>query len=163
MPKDYNNEDIAKALDLLVSQQQLTREIVEDILNEISVSKDLHENYAILNTKVNALESMMSNCDRNRHSCFKRWEDILNDLYNKRDQRGKDIIELERKLVEKIQDAKDKNKKDQETCFNDNRLKLESLQEKVAYAGGKYGALTSLIITIVLLLLQWMYQHHGGK
>lgn len=157
---------------LIVKQQQVseqTNRLVQDMLADVRGAQSLGERIAILINRVETLE-------RGRTECMASVMAQLRDLDSKRELNKDRIAQVEQSLTQQVASLRSDLQKDLQRSDEELRDRLDDsvnpvekviseLREKIAFNAGKYGGLVALIISVLMMLVQWVLTHgaHSTK
>jgi len=158
---------------LLVKQQRVseqTNRLVESMVNDVSKAREQSEKIAILVNRVENLERSALEFDRRRTECVASVVEQFRDLEAKREQNKDRIAQLEQELTRQISSLKAEIGKEIQRSDEELRHGVEEavrpiqkdvsdLREKIAYNGGKYGGIVALVISLIMMLIQWVISH----
>lgn len=158
---------------LLVKQQRVseqTNRLVESMVSDVSKAREQSEKIAILSNRVENLERSMLDFDRRRTQCIASLVEQFRDLEMKREQNKDRICQVEQELTRQLLAcksdlAKEIQRSDEELrdrvdeSVNPVEKIISELREKIAFNAGKYGAMVALVISILMMLIQWVINH----
>lgn len=151
---------------LIVKQQQVseqTNRLVQDMLTDVRGAQNLGEKLAILINRVETLE-------RGRTECMGSVMAQLRDLDSKREFNKDRIAQVEQSCLQQLSSLKADLQKELQRSDEELRDRLDDsvnpvekviseLREKIAFNAGKYGGLVALIISMLMMLVQWVISH----
>ena len=157
---------------LIVKQQQVseqTNRLVQDMLADVRGAQSLGERIAILINRVETLEL-------GRTDCMASLMAQLRDMDSKRELNKYRIAQVEQSLTQQVASLRSDLQKDLQRSDEELRDRLDDsvnpvekviseLREKIAFNAGKYGGLVALIISVLMMLVQWVLTHgaHSTK
>ena len=143
-----------------VSEQ--TNQLVESMLQDVRKAREQSERLAILANRVETLERAQTDWDRKRTECMVSVNEQLRDLEVKREQNKDKIYELEQSLLNRLSTLKSEVHSDLKSAVDPVGSVVGELREKIAFSAGKYGAVVALVISMVMMLVQYLLTHHTG-
>jgi hypothetical protein len=144
-----------------VSEQ--TNRLVQSMLDDVRGAQQIGEKIAILINRVETIE-------RSHNECIVSITGQLRDLELKREQNKDRIAKLEQDLTCQMMDSRTEFTREIKRLDEGLRNRLDEsvnpmekiiaeLREKIAYSAGKYGAGVALIISLLMMLLQYILTH----
>lgn len=158
---------------LLVKQQRVseqTNRLIESMVSDVSKAREQSERLAILANRVENLERSSIEFDRRRTDCMASVVDQFRSLEAKREQNKDRIALLEQELTrqvlalkseftEKLQRSDEELRDKVDESVNPVESIVSELREKIAFNAGKYGGIVALVISILMMLIQWVISH----
>lgn len=157
-----NKDDISNILNLLAKQQLMSENIsklVESMVNEIGKFREQSERLAIVTNKMDGIEKIVSLCDARRSSCAQRISEQFTQFDNKREQNKDRIAHLEHEMgsaLPKLRNELENRIREHEKCVFQ---EFSSIRESIGFMAGKYGAVTAGAVSVVMLVLKWIFDH----
>jgi len=164
---------------LLLKQQRVseqTQRLVESMVGDVSKAREQSEKIAIMANRIETLERSAVDFDRKRVECIASMVEQFRDLEGKREQNKDRINQVEQEMFRQIAQAKSELTKEMARSEEELRHSIEDavdplekdmagLREKIAHIAGKYGGIVALVISIVMMIVQWVISHpaHPGK
>lgn len=162
-------------LSLLVKQQRLsenTSKLVESMVSDVGKFREHSERLAIVSNKLDTLEKVVSDYDRRRADCIQQVTDQFRESEVKREQNKDRTVALEQALANQVLTLRNDltaRLRDQEKDLlekidekHDETVEiLTTVREKVASLAGKYGAIVAGVVSIGMMILKWVIDHHG--
>lgn len=161
---------------LLVKQQRVseqTNRLVESMVSDVGKAREQSERIAILANRVDTLERSAMEIERKRTECIASVVEQFRDLDSKREQNKDRIAQVEQDLTRQIlalksEFARELQRSDEELrdrveeSVNPVESVISELREKIAFNAGKYGGIVALVISILMMLIQWVITHPAG-
>lgn len=158
---------------LLVKQQRVseqTNRLIKSMVSDVSKAREQSEKLAILANRVENLERASMEFERRRNDCIASVLEQFRAVEIKREENKDRIAQLERDLSRQIGSLKAEFAKELQRSDEELRDKLDEsvnpveslvseLREKIAFNAGKYGGIVALVISLLMMLVQWVITH----
>lgn len=158
---------------LLVKQQRVseqTNRLIESMVSDVGKAREQSEKLAILANRVENLERACMEFERRRTECIASVLDQFRAAEIKREENKDRIAQLERDLSRQMGSLKSEFAKELQRVDEEMRDRLDDsvnpvetlvseLREKIAFNAGKYGGMAALIVSLVMMLIQWVMTH----
>lgn len=166
MVKSDGDSAIQTLFELAVKQQTVseqTNRLVQSMLDDVRGAQQLGERLAILINRVETLE-------RGRTECMSSVMAQLRDLDLKREQNKDKINQVEQDLSRQLSTLKTELHMELKRSDEELRDKVDEtvdpvervigeMREKIAFNAGKYGGAVALIISLLMMLVQYVLTH----
>ncbi len=158
---------------LLVRQQRVSKQtnrLVESMIADVSKAREQSERIAILTNRIETVERTILDFDRKRSECIASMVDQMRELEAKREANKDRIAFVEQELTRQIAAIRSEFARELQRSDEEMREKVDQsvnpvesivaeLREKIAFNAGKYGGIVDLVISILMMLLQWVITH----
>lgn len=162
-------------LSLLLKQQRLsenTSRLVESMVSDVGRYREQSERLAIVSNKLDTLEKLVSDYDRRRIDCIQQVTEQFRQSEIKREQNKDRTVALEQALASEIASLRNElggKLREQEKEIlerieekhDEAAETMTKIRENIAALAGKYGAIVAGIVSIGLMILKWVIDHHG--
>lgn len=162
---------------LLIKQQRVseqTNRLIESMVSDVSKAREQSERLAILVNRVENIEKSQIEFDRRRVECVASVVDQFRDLDAKREANKDRIAQVEQELMKQISTMRSEIQKELQRSDEELRDKVEEsvnpverviseLREKIAFNAGKYGGIVALVISLLMMLMQYALTHPAPK
>lgn len=145
------DETLQAIYQLLLKQQKLaedTARLVDALVSDVGRTRDHSERLAIVMNRVDSIERMTAEWDRKRSECSSSVIQQIQQLETKREATKDRISQIELDLQRRMSDS-----------INPVEKAISELREKIAFNAGKYGGIVALIISVLMMLVQWVIGH----
>lgn len=167
---------LATILSLLVKQQRLsenTSKLVESMVSDVGKFREQSERLAIVSNKLDTLEKTVTDYDRRRADCIQQVTEQFRQSELKREANKDRTVALEQALSSQIASLKiemDGKLRAQEKDLikmmeekHDETIEvMTTIREKIATLAGKYGAIVAGVVSIGMMILKWIIDHHNA-
>lgn len=155
-------EQVFQALRDSQKVTERTSNLIESVLKDVQRMREQSETLAVIKSRLDALETLVREREKGCGPCQKDLEDQIRDLDKRREENKDRIAEVERLLATKIETVKEGLQAKMDKHEVESTGKFMTLSDKVSAQGGKYGAIASIVISLIFLALNWIL-HHGDK
>lgn len=165
---DDRENPLPTIFNLIVKQQAVseqTNRLVEGIMNDVSKVREQSERLAILVNRVETMERAVAELAKLRNDCVAGLTEQIKSLDQKREENKDRIAKVEQRISREISELRSDYMKDLDNQMNPVEAVISELREKVALNAGKYGGAVALVISLVMMLIQWVMSHppNGAK
>lgn len=162
-----NNRDdpLPTIFNLIVKQQRVseqTNRLMEGIMTDVSKVRDQSEKLAILINRVETIERSIADMAKLRNDCITSMTEKIKMLDEKREQNKDRISMLEQQFNRQMGEIRSDYMKDLDKQIDPVEAVISDLREKVAFNAGKYGGIVALVISLIMMLVQWVITHSAG-
>lgn len=159
---DDRENPLPTIFNLIVKQQAVseqTNRLVEGIMNDVSKVREQSERLAILVNRVETMERAVAELSKLRNDCVSGLTEQIKSLDQKREENKDRITQVEQRIGREISQLRSDYMKDLDNQMNPVEAVISELREKVALNAGKYGGAVALVISLVMMLIQWVMSH----
>jgi hypothetical protein len=162
--------DVATLLRLVLEQQRGIRDLIEDLVKDTDNLKLKTEDIAVIKSRLETLEKLLSSCQIQKGDCQTRIERTFAEIVGKREVLFNKISSVELELTRRINDQSEKCSTGLEKIRSeldskiDNKIgktndKFDVISTKTSYESGKYGALAGIVTAIILFIAKALWEH----
>jgi DNA repair exonuclease SbcCD ATPase subunit len=112
---------------------------------------------AIVSSKLDNLERATGDYDRKRSECLQQLSERFQQLEQKREANKDRIIALEQAMHTQMAALRGEVG---DKILNQER-EASKIREQIGFMAGKYGAVVSGAVSLSLLFLKWLFDHHN--
>jgi DNA anti-recombination protein RmuC len=162
---DRETNPLPTIFNLIVKQQAVseqTNRLVEGIMNDVSKVREQSEKLAILMNRVENMERSVTELAKLRNDCISAVTDQIKALDQKREENKDRIARVEQQFNRDLSELRSDYMKDLDKQMNPVETIISELREKIAFNAGKYGGAVALVISLVMMLIQWTISHPPG-
>lgn len=161
-PTSQDKELVTAVFQLLQDQNKLakkTSDLLETVLQDMHKYREQSERFIQLEGKLDGIIKSFNGFEKRCAECSKECEDRFRDLEKRREENKDKITELSLVHANNLGIIKELMNEKFEKTKAEFVSKHEVLLKDVATTSGKYGGLVAFILSLVMMLLQWVITH----
>lgn len=155
-----NDKMVADAVfQLLADQNTLakkTGDLLECVLHDVHRYKEQVERLVHLETKIESVHKNIQDFERMRNDCISECEQRFKELEKRREENKDKITELALVRANDLALIKDLMNEKIDRAKAELVVKYDATAKDVATIAGKYGGLVAVILSLLMMLLQWI-------
>jgi hypothetical protein len=166
MVQPQDKESVVAIFQLLEDHNKLakkTGDLLETVLTDIHKQREHSERFLQLEGKLESMVKDMVGVESRCAQCTAEFNAKVSDLNNKREENKDKITELSLAMINNVNLAKDLINDKIDKIRLEFTTKYESITKEVATTAGKYGALVAVILSLCMMLIQWVISHPVAK
>lgn len=160
VPQD--KELVAAVFRLLQDQNKLaekTGNLLEAVLQDMHKYREQSERFIQLESKLDSIGKSFNGFEKRCKECASECEDRFKELEKRREENKDKITELTLVNANNFGVIKELLNEKLEKTKTEFAAKHEILAKDVATTAGKYGGLVAVILSLLMMLLQWVITH----